>query len=247
MLLTQAYFINRVDRTAREQVASYAAITSAQIEENFNNIFRSISYSAVYLAENSMTKKYLSVNDPLETYCGPAIFGSAVPDRGLPGTLSSSTPFWWTTPESRSICTTTTTAPLMPLRKAAGWKEAMERARNFPGKHPNQTFPVCVVPVHSGTNVQIGSILIPMNLAEPPVPFRISTARARWNYIFWGRTTWSSPPTQMPSCRNPRRRYTYIEHQLQNSAFRWCAASMMRRVAEDFYIFPNPAACSPQE
>lgn len=237
MLLTQAYFINRVDRTAREQVASYAAITSAQIEENFNNIFRSISYSAVYLAENSMTKKYLSVNDPLETYQAQQYLGE------LFRTVASLEPYLL-----NAILVDNAGEPIYMYDNnyrtfnaiaEGGWLERSygNGPEFFLVNTPNQTFPVCVVPVHSGTNVQIGSILIPMNLAEATRSFQDIDSKGQVELYFLGPDNVvisSNTDAQLPQSTEG---YTYIEHQLQNSAFRVVCRINDAKVAEDFTFF----------
>ena len=102
---------------------------------------------------------------------------------------------------------------------------------------PNQTFPVCVVPVHSGTNVQIGSILIPMNLAEATRSFQDIDSKGQVELYFLGPDNVvisSNTDAQLPQSTEG---YTYIEHQLQNSAFRVVCRINDEKVAEDFTFF----------
>ena len=190
------------------------------------------SICAVYLAENSMTKKYLSVNDPLETYQAQQYLGE------LFRTVASLEPYLL-----NAILVDNAGEPIYMYDNnyrtfnaiaEGGWLERSygNGPEFFLVNTPNQTFPVCVVPVHSGTNVQIGSILIPMNLAEATRSFQDIDSKGQVELYFLGPDNVvisSNTDAQLPQSTEG---YTYIEHQLQNSAFRVVCRINDAKVAE---------------
>lgn len=68
LLLMQTYFINEVDRISREQAVTYADTIAGQMEESMNAMLKNVTYSALYLSENSITKNFLQQKDPYERY-----------------------------------------------------------------------------------------------------------------------------------------------------------------------------------
>lgn len=68
LLILQTYYINRINRTTNEQIASYMDMTITQIENNLNNMIKNLTYSATNLSANAITGKYLTTADPMERY-----------------------------------------------------------------------------------------------------------------------------------------------------------------------------------
>lgn len=239
LLIAQGYFIRRVDATAKKQVTDYADMAAAQIEENFNNVLRSVSYSAVYLAENSMMRTYLMTADPLEIYRTQAYLGELIRTVAALGSYTQNV---LVVHEDGALAYMydSNYRMLSTIRESGALQTLREKGPTyFLVQTQFSVYPVCAVPVYSNGKARIGTVLMPMNLHEATRSLKSIDGKGQVELFLLGPDdTVISSNTEAPLARTDEKSsYTYIERELSDPAFRVVCRINNRGVTTDFTFF----------